>query len=1385
MKYKKSFFTILGSTIFAAVTMIGVTVAWLCPSAGMGTNNTPIEGVVQDKYYNSGDGLTPETAFEITQPRHLYNLAWLQYLGFYNKSQGVDNHQFYFKLGDNIDMSQFGPIPPIGTELNPFVGNFDGHGYVISGVTISNEFDDYVSHPSSINGWDNQDKKQPHILGLFGIVGDYTNGNKPTNYDTEINEFVNTGITGATIKTVVPDSLMGVAAGYVSGNMSNILVDVSTIDVDSSITGDTSSYGGFTQNISDYTLVGYTRNTANVKKAEQSIYDVEVTTGHTFNAQDEGDNEGWGGSINMKTIYYRLASLRKTKSTDVAGSFEWRTVDYYYNGTLEASEHGKYTSLSTTNGYADGMSRYVGANETGHEYIGNYNIYAPSISTGYGPTGKTTDQSYLYLSGGHYENRTYRTYYDHDFYPITDGTHYLNVYLNNNNVPLLSEGTSYDASTKWTFPSSSNGTITYTFESEGITAYLSNTNGALDVTDSSGSNTNWDISRSNGKLIITPHNQSNLHLKYDTSWLLRDINATADTYFYIYTGSGNSSHYVSSGSTTYYLGATSNRTNAIKWYWDTTYKAFYYMREGNSRYLMNNSNVAIANKTKTQSSAFIRPNGSQNTPTATQTNVGMRDTNSRYMKYSNDNDNGWTMVTSNYSSFTVEKVTDPIDVTDNVVDIDPYVIHGPDYYQSSSDLTLSTNNSHMYYTAEDTTYFPLNVEKDIDSYISNTSTMNSKIAANDLDPKDSNTGYIISGSNISSSATTLSAGVSNIRISEYAISNVNASFNKSAGSSSTINDLPNSKIYTINSSGSTVTMNNVDLNDSTTNYPRYNDSKTSFYQKSLTTAGNNNTFTTNSFVYGLHFMRSTISKTSMVNASKVSILGNTADSYQFPVDCIDFNLKQKGIINFFAGTYFDDNDSFFSLYQIIRNDDAVLKNGSTKDYTSYKTINEIKEIVAVYSTDTGNKTTKYSNIYKYKTIVNGSPVYTYSEPYRFDGNMNKFKMNKNTTDESNIAYVDNYSMSESDFNAYKTTYGYSLRLDAPTQIGKQGSAYTSNRIYYFEIPMNSGEYCLGSVESGTGAYLLYLDIGANAAKTNRTIFYEHFTIDEKTYAYPVGVALQELGDASNYTSGVAVINVNTQVDYSDSACMRIIATAKGEFTIDRDGNNVGLTRAQTNKAPPNYSGDNIERVYETSTSATVNVEHLDTHTYDIRRMQYFDYNVNLEYLTVTTFVDAAEQGQAYTRQYVSQTIYSGSTTSSSAVATYKYYPGASTPIDQRSSMKIYSTSNGVKYDVDDIINVGTISIDSGKMSDDLIVTFRVFQDNGTIYEDVTSIATHIDSNNHSGTYYIYDNYIISYIPTSGSTIIIKIVSLTTGETVYYETTLITGAGQTITEGPQP
>ena len=55
--------------------------------------------------------------------------------------------------------------------------------------------------------------------------------------------------------------------------------------------------------------------------------------------------------------------------------------------------------------------------------------------------------------------------------------------------------------------------------------------------------------------------------------------------------------------------------------------------------------------------------------------------------------------------------------------------------------------------------------------------------------------------------------------------------------------------------------------------------------------------------------------------------------------------------------------------------------------------------------------------------------------------------------------------------------GYVLMFDTAWLTAPE---MVENAMYYFEIPVNSGEYALGSVSGKNGAYLIYLDIGASA-----------------------------------------------------------------------------------------------------------------------------------------------------------------------------------------------------------------------------------------------------------------------------------------------------------------
>ena len=1379
MKRKVTIALLSSMTVFSAIAAATGVMAWFKPVAKIESSYGDVTGFSEGAYYESGDGLTLETAFVISKPRHLYNLAWLQYLGYYNKP-GENGKQYYFKLKNDIDMTGW-HLPPIGTEEYPFIGNFDGQGHVVSNLTTTNIHDNFDRRPArASSAYFNNASHYPDIVGFFGVIGDMNNqytdssGNTLAGkvYSSSINELKNVGLSNITVETESTTTLIGMAAGFVDATVSNVAVDEGTTTVTKNASCFSNSY---TTKLSDYGVVGYATENykANVTKAREKIYGLEVSPNHEFNAIDNGDDQGWGGSINMKTIYNRIVSLRRAKGTDTSsygnGTANWRVDSTYYDGVEKASERVTYSTIGRTNNTNDAYSIYNGFNESGHEYIGNYNVYARAASSGYGEDGSTYgDQQYLYLSGGHYENRTYKSYYNHSGYYIKDGSNYL-AYDGSN----LSNTTNANDAMVWQF-SSLSGTTTIYYTYENHTYYLVNYEGNLLVTDQM--STTWTLEKDADNTILKITNNGYKIDYYDGRWCLLSSSGSPVYKGLVYINR----RYMSTGTSGSTPGSSNdNFNNAADFMIESGTNYLYYMNGAAKMYVAiyyvyNNGNptnqVRVINSANANNYYYFTLNSNNvlTTVVPIQSSGGCGGTTTNntdyYIGYSNGS---WISQTSTSNAAAYNSTVvgyNPISGYDDLAvdySLSQLVeVKGPDSYQSNSDISTSSSNSHMYYTAADTTYIPLNVESDLESYVSNASTVNSEISSGHLDPKDSNTGYIIAGSTIASDTAQFEGRYhSNIRVSRYALSNVNQSYSVSAGSTTTISDLQESKVYTINTSGTTQTMQQA-LANAANMYPRYSDSKTTFFNNSLASSNNGgSTYTANRYVYGLHFMASTISINSIVNASKVSVLGKKSNTYQFPVDSIDFNLKQKGVINFFAGTYFTDNDSFFSLHEITRNNDATGYNETTSSYESFNTIEDIKEIEEIWSTDVGSKTTKYANIYKYKG-KSGNQMY--SVPYRFDGNQNKFVMDKSSDTDTNTPYV-YATMGTSDFNSYVSTYGYTLKFKT-SQIGKQNSL-NSNCIYYFEFPMNEGEYCLGSVTGGTGAYLLYLDIGANAAKTQRTLIYEHFDATIFKFEYPLGVAIVQTSEASasnssfdatntsnafinaGYVGSLHITRTNNDVEFDSSGGLtNAKPTLVGELMWDS-------TRHEYNIHLPD-GGDNL------SDQIVAN----DSFTGDVRRVQIFDYNINLDELTLTIITDTKAVGESvYTRTF------------------YQEYSNGESTTDV-SEMKIYNTTTGIKLSVEEASDQSVIKTYIGATESSVNTTLLheiayIILDDPDV-ELIKSLQVSVDESINTGRYYKVDAIVLT---ASSNTSVIKVTVTVLGDgTLIVGETTITEAGTEVT-----
>jgi len=185
-----------------------------------------------------------------------------------------------------------------------------------------------------------------------------------------------------------------------------------------------------------------------------------------------------------------------------------------------------------------------------------------------------------------------------------------------------------------------------------------------------------------------------------------------------------------------------------------------------------------------------------------------------------------------------------------------------------------------------------------------------------------------------------------------------------------------------------------------------------------------NILTGSQYVHGIHFDNNQVSSTNKLTipANVARVDGTTyTTTYEAPKGSINFKLKKKGYITFFAGTYNSSNVNlnFFSLNHVTRNGGNIAN---------------IKQITEIFL----------------NTAAEGDPyVYKYSD--------NTYSAGTRGTSIFNLSTI------------------------------LSGNAPVVNMLYYFELPVNAGEYAMGVSGSTQGAYMMYLDLGANAGSTETKV----------------------------------------------------------------------------------------------------------------------------------------------------------------------------------------------------------------------------------------------------------------------------------------------------------
>lgn len=565
---------------FTAFTMISAaasTIAWFSTTLGIEIDDN-LTGESNGAYFADGDG-SEERPFIINRPVHLYNLAWLQYLGYFNNNTiGAASGPTYFEIDENLegslDMDGW-YLPPIGTTLNPFVGIFNGNGKTVANLTTINS-----SSPATY-------KKSPYpvrqanvvsnvnVLGMFGVVGECElTGTGVTSLYPEAgyegNQISDFYIDNGHVENYQSSTIAGIAAGYVNAPLSGVGISTTDTGTPSSIdltkASNPTVYGGKT-NISDFTSIGYCEDEYKETVLDEyvELYDPSSSQALSgFVAQDTGENAGWGGSIDMKTMYNGLLQSWNTYSNNSTGIPEYpttRTITYDMDNNLVSDVYGGYTDMATfSSDY-----KYFQYEQKSGDYITSSYTFAHRTGTSsymylYGDTTNTVSNALTTTTNGYTDEYG-------DIISYTNGT--TTYYLVANGTTISQTQNAADATP--TFYDSTNKTLYYCIN--GVKYYINQNNRAtLNTSANQNQATQWNYDSTAGTYSYTYNNQE-YYIYCDGTWKIGlDNNAT-------YTIS-NGTNYLTATTTT--TGNTNQASSATKFYYDNTYG--FYILQGSTRY---------------------------------------------------------------------------------------------------------------------------------------------------------------------------------------------------------------------------------------------------------------------------------------------------------------------------------------------------------------------------------------------------------------------------------------------------------------------------------------------------------------------------------------------------------------------------------------------------------------------------------------------------------------------------------------------------------------------------------------------------------------------------------------------------------------------------------
>lgn len=297
---------------------------------------------------------TEASPYEITNPIQLYVVGYLLNSGVYFKQMNdIDLSDTYNPLGDDTQVINYNGgsgFSPIGTQSNPFKGNYDGQNYKITGLYISRKSQDYV--------------------GLFGNVLSDSSTQPATLKNIHV-ELLESDKESTKTNGIIGQNYVGGLVGNISGSNSVAVIDNCSV-IRSTVIGE-NYVGGLCGQIG--------ANVSLTRSFTES--DVYSNTANSYAGGIIGViNAGLSSTTVLDKCFSSSNVFARSSTTTSTSGFSGGLVGYVANGASTVSNclftgstnggHGIFGDKSSINQTSATVSGVIDAGQNTAMYYGKF-----------------------------------------------------------------------------------------------------------------------------------------------------------------------------------------------------------------------------------------------------------------------------------------------------------------------------------------------------------------------------------------------------------------------------------------------------------------------------------------------------------------------------------------------------------------------------------------------------------------------------------------------------------------------------------------------------------------------------------------------------------------------------------------------------------------------------------------------------------------------------------------------------------------------------------------------------------------------------------------------------------------------------------------------------